>query len=331
MFKRAVVPKLEITERPPPTNIGCIMTPGSQFVLKAVSVLARKWKAKILVYHRVKYLRDLMGVLNRAITEEKVLISSVKDFFKNEDLPISSRSMTIPTIEEVSNEIENFLKKKKKFIDELIIQYQSHELGLLVVPIPMFKLEHGEDITEDTLGSEVEQLLRKAPKSLPLLLVPPETEGKEHTVVAYFQPQHMTNLASRLIQFCDERSIVILVAVIDTKLLELYKMIQADMKTTSDEGANSTEPEPISLEEMLKERMRALADRVIATVRPHVKEITLEIASGSVIGSIRSVIEKHEAMYLMVFSRDVTDVSLDVETEMLSRLVKNTKIFIFKE
>ncbi len=336
MFKRSVVPKLEITIHPRPQKIGCIVTPGSQFVLEAVDILAKQWNSEIFVYHRVKYIRDLMSILNRAFTEEKLLISSVNEFFENTDLTITLQSMTVPPLDEVRQEIENFLKRKKKFIIELLTHAQEQHVELLVVPIPMFKLEHAEDAAEETLGSELENLLRNAPKSLPLLLVPSETKGKEHVVVVFFEPRHMTALAERLTQFCSKDSHVILVSLIDTKLIELYQMMHAETTEPGTSKGEETTPtseavDAKSVEETLKERMRELADRVVATVRPHVKSIELEIISGSLVAGIRSIVEKHEAMYLMIFTHASPEEALDSETEMLSRLVKNTKIFIFKD
>ncbi len=336
MFKRAVVPKLEITIHPRPAKIGCIVTPGSQFVLDAVNILAGRWNSSVIAYHGVKYTNELMNVINRAMTEEKMLISSINEFFEDKELKTTLHSMTIPPLEELKDEIDKILKKKKKFIMELLANVQDRQLELLIVPIPMFKMETSGDISEGSLGTEVENLLLHAPKSVPLLLVPSETIGKEDVVVALFEPRYMRALAERLTQFCDKSTHVILVSLIDTKLIELYQMIQEETKETSEESSSSEESEgesiaAKSIEDTLKDRMRELADRVVATVHPHVKSVELKIISGSLVAGVRSIIEEHEAMYLMIFSRVTPEEAIDSETELLSRLIKNTKIFIFKD
>ncbi|MHA2363494.1 MAG: hypothetical protein ACXAC7_06025, partial [Candidatus Hodarchaeales archaeon] len=226
MFEQSIIPKIEIEERPKPKLIGCVVSPG-QIGKQALDLsvnLSKRWNAKIKFFSWVRYYIDIEKTLNRAIAEEKLLEQQIKNRY---NLKFDIKTVMSPRPADVKTKLHEMVEKEQRSVD-LMLKYASEgSFDLFSIPIPIFG---DESHKADTLGEEVEVLLRRTPRSLPICLVPQGTTGDENTVVVVIHPDVIAPLISRILQFFDQNTKVILVSVLDPKLVDLFHLMQQGEK-----------------------------------------------------------------------------------------------------
>ncbi len=326
LFKRSVAPKLEYIERKTPTKVGSVVvdSPHGQTALKLGIRLTKRWNAQIEVFAWVQYYAELISTVNRAIAEEEMLIEHTLK--KLEDLKVPVTPVVSPRPQELKEELETILEKKGSSLSLMLKLLQKQKLDLLTLPIPLFETKI--DKQSDSLGREVEVILRKSPRSLPIVLVPHETTGDENTVVVVVHPEIMGPLTSRILQLFSNATKVILTSVIDPKLIDLYYLVQPDLKEEEKQTEPVDRPTTIEIEQMLRERLHAYLEQIAVTIRDKVKSTHIEVVTGSLGVSVQNLVEKYNASNLLVYSQATPDDMLDSEAELMSRLVEKTCIYI---
>ncbi|MHA2364250.1 MAG: hypothetical protein ACXAC7_09855 [Candidatus Hodarchaeales archaeon] len=318
MFERSIIPKIEIEERPKPKYIGCVVSPG-EFGKTALDLsvnLSKRWNAKIKFFSWVRYYIDLEKTLNRAIAEEELLEQQINDKY---DLKFEINPVMSPRPIDVKSKLHEMVEKEQRSVD-LMLKYASEgSFDLFSIPIPIFG---DESHKVDTLGEEAEVLLRRTPRSLPICLVPQETSGDENTVVVVVHPDVITQLSSRILQFFDQNTKVILISVLDPKLVDIFHLMRTSEK---DETEPPTREE---IEQLMKERLRGFMEQMLATIRGKVKSVQIEITSGTLGLTLSNIVETHNAANILVFSRASEEDLLDHDVDIIGRLVPKTRIFI---
>ena len=318
MFERSTIPKLEIKEMKPPKTIGCIVTSieYGKSALEFGIKLKKKWNSKIKVYSWVRYYVDVIHILDRVISAEKLLEQQIHDEY--DDIKNITAVMS-PSPTSVQAKIKELTATQGRSIDLIIKKVTESSLQLLTIPSPLFD---DEEHKRDSLGNEIEILLRTLPRSLPICLVPRQTSGDNNTVVVVIHPEVISTLTSRILQLFDSNTKIVLVSVLDPKLVDLFYLMQS--REENEESSQTKD----SIESNMKERLHGFMEQVVTTIRGKVKVTETKIVSGSIGLSIATIVEKYDAANLLVMSRSTSEDLLDPEVELLGRLVPNTRLFI---
>jgi len=319
LFERSVIPKLEIKELAAPKTIGCIVSPGEYgfTALETGQNLAKRWGSKIQVYSWVRYYDDVQHIISRAVSEELLLEQKIKEKYNIEQ----AKPVMSPTPSNLQKVIAEVEQKQGRSVD-LMLRYASEgSFQLLTVPVPLFG---DEEHKEDTLGAEVEILFRKTPRSLPICLVPHQTTGDEHTVVVVVHPDIIAPLTSRILQLFDEKTNVVLVAVLDPKLVDLLFLMRSE---PIGEGSGEVLTKE-AVEDSMKQRFQGFMEQMVATLRGKVNSTKMEIVTGTVGLTISNMVDTHQAANVLVYSRASEEDLLDPEVDIIGRLVPKTRIFI---
>lgn len=321
MFERSVIPKIEIEEKKPPKNLACVVTSGINGIsaLETAIKLGKDWNTKIQIFSWVRYYNDVIHILNGAIAAENLLVQQIKENFKLEDItPVMS-----PKPITLQKKITELAEKQGRSVDLFLNFLSEGNYELLFIPVPLFARDYDEEYMKETLGSDIEIILRKTTRSLPICLVPKKTSGDNNTVIVLVRPDVIAPITSRILQFFDDNTKVILLAVLDPKIVDLFYLMR------SNEENPDESPSKEDIENQMKEKLRGFTEQVIATIRSRVKSVEIEIISGSSLGlSTASIVESHNAANVLVYSHSTEEDFLDPEVDIITRLVPQTRIFI---
>lgn len=323
LFERSVKPKLEVVVRPPPKNIGCVVAAGSKGLttIPTVTKLATKWDADVVVFVWLRYFNRILRTLQNTKAEEEVLSQKAQSQLGQATIRSNFVSILSPR-PEIVEEVFKEIGERDGFSRETMIKwFEENQIDLLVLPLPLFE---GDTQPVDSMGGHLETLLRKAPRSLPVLLCPDKRIGKPDTVVVAVRPAHMPTMASRVVQFFDENTRVILVGTIEDKVLEGYVLAKSDQ---GEEGETVTVDEKELEEELLTQLRRAL-EQLAATIGDHVESVIVETTVGSPGTNTREIVEKHDACSILVYSESTIEDALDPFMHAICRAVDDRMIFI---
>ncbi|OLS26692.1 MAG: hypothetical protein HeimC3_07940 [Candidatus Heimdallarchaeota archaeon LC_3] len=323
MFERSVVPKIEIVKKNPPKNIGIVITYVPQKTeenrrpLEIAQKISKNYSAKLFVFAWEKYYTDLITLINRAEAQQGLLVENIIKYFQIKDI-ISVQS---PKPKDIHEQIDKLMKESGSSMDFLFNQIMEKKLDYLCIPTPLTKTEQD---SKDTLGEEIEVLLRKSAKSFPVSLIPRNISGDMNTVVVIVHPDTVIPITNSILQLYDDNTKIVLCAVLDPKIVELYHLVQTEKKPDPNLSLDS-------IKEKLQRRLKEFMEQIIATVRGNVKNIETEIVTGSLGISIQNLVDKYNAGSVLVYSHSNQDYLLDIDVDIIGRMVSKTMITIVWE
>jgi hypothetical protein len=323
MFERSVVEKIEVEKKPPPKKVGIIVsyvpqkTEENRRPLEIAQRISKKYSANLTVFAWERYYNDLITLVNRAEAEQGFLIENVKEDFDINDI-ISVQS---PKPKDILEQLEKLRENAGSSLDNLLRQIAEKKLEYLCIPMPLFKTEQ---TTKDTLGEEIEVILRRTAKSLPVSLIPRNVSGDMNTVVVVVHPDTVVPITNGILQLYDENTKIILCAVLDPKIVELYHLVQTEKKQDPNLSLDN-------IKEKLLERLTEFTEQMVATIRGNVKDIDTETITGSLGVSIQNLVDKYDAGSVLVYSHSNQDGLLDSDVDIIGRMVQKTMITIIWE
>jgi hypothetical protein len=305
MFERSVVEKIEVEQKSPPKKVGIGLR------------ISKNYSANLTVFAWERYYNDLSTLVNRAEAEQALLVENIKEDFSIKDI----LSVQSPKPKDILEQLDKLMKSSGSSLDNLLRQISEKKLDYLCIPMPLFK---SEQATTDTLGEEIEVILRRVAKSLPVSLIPRNVSGDMNTVVVIVHPDTVVPITNAILQLHDNNTKIVLCAVLDPKIVELYHLVQAEKKQDPNLSLDN-------IKEKLIERLTEFTEQITATVRGNVKDIDTEIITGSLGISIQNLVDKYDAGNVLVYSHSNQDGLLDADVDIIGRMVQKTTITIVWE
>ncbi|MHA2104928.1 MAG: hypothetical protein ACW981_15985 [Candidatus Hodarchaeales archaeon] len=323
MFERSVVEKIEVEQKSPPKKVGIVVTYVPQKTeenrrpLEIALRISKNYSANLTVFAWERYYNDLSTLVNRAEAEQALLVENIKEDFSIKDI----LSVQSPKPKDILEQLDKLMKSSGSSLDNLLRQISEKKLDYLCIPMPLFK---SEQATTDTLGEEIEVILRRVAKSLPVSLIPRNVSGDMNTVVVIVHPDTVVPITNAILQLHDNNTKIVLCAVLDPKIVELYHLVQAEKKQDPNLSLDN-------IKEKLIERLTEFTEQITATVRGNVKDIDTEIITGSLGISIQNLVDKYDAGNVLVYSHSNQDGLLDADVDIIGRMVQKTTITIVWE
>ncbi len=327
LFERSLKPKLEIVKKPVPKKIGVATVPGKPGgkALEEAITLAKTWKSELKIFAWDRYINELLGILNRTIAEEELLISRVKEKLSTVEIPFSLKRIISPSPEGIKKLIEEALQKEGSSLDQFIEQIKEAELNLLIAPIPMFEQEH--DITQ-SLGSEIDVILRRSPKSLPLLFIPRKIKGDLNKVLVFTRPDALGVVGSRILQFFGKETEIILAGLIDQTIINAFELVRTVQSGKENKAELSVAED---LAETLASNLRGSLEQLATSIHKNVKSVNVHVLVRPDAITVKELVETHETANVLLSWQTMGDDIMDRFVEIYLRTLSHARVFIVRD
>ncbi len=327
LFERSLKPKLEIVKKPVPRTIGVATVPGKpgEKALEQAIDLAKTWQSELRIFAWDRYVNELLGILNRTIAEEELLISRVQEKLAKIDVTYSLKRIISPSPEGIKKLIEDALQKEGSSLDQFIEKIKEAELNLLIAPIPMFEQEH--DITQ-SLGSEIDVILRRSPKSLPLLFIPRKIKGDLNKVLVFTRPDALGVVGSRILQFFGENTEIILVGLIDQTIINAFELVRT-VQSGKDSETELSATEGIA--DTLVSNLRGSLEQLATSIHKSVKSVSVHVLVKPDAITVKELAETHETGNVLLSWQTMGEDVMDRFVEIYLRTLSNARVFIVRD
>jgi hypothetical protein len=318
LFERSIVPKVELSLRPKPQKIACIVTQETvgQKALETGVHLAKKWDAKLNVFVWIKYYDEILRVVEGTLAEQTKLLSETKEIISKTTKKEIISALS-PNPEKLKKKFLSIVQESGYSVDYILDQIRERQLDLLIIPAPLFAQE---TLRNDILENEMVAILSLSPRSLPALIVPQKITGNDDTVVVVARPRTLTILSERILQFFGEKTNVILLVLIQPSLIETFELLAMEK--------NEEVPDQDEIERILTKRMKEAVTSSVASIRKNVGSIKIETRREAAGIAVREVVNKHNAANILIYSRADPDDTLDSQAYAVTRRIKNKRIYI---